>query len=47
MDLSQESGMAIDVIKPILSDNEQYLIFINKIDNTLWSLDLIQAATQP
>ena len=39
-DLSADSGEPIDVIKPILSDNEQYLIFINKRDNSLWSLDL-------
>ncbi len=39
-DLSLESGEWIDVIKPILSDNEQYLVFMNKIDNSLWSLDL-------
>ncbi len=35
-----EFGEIIDVIKPILSENEQYLIFINKRDNILWSLDL-------
>ena len=34
------SEKPIDVIKPILSDNEQYLIFMNKRDNSLWSLDL-------
>ncbi len=38
--LSTLSGESIDVIKPILSDSEQYLIFINKTDNDLWSLDL-------
>ncbi|MFA5888733.1 MAG: hypothetical protein WC857_00665 [Candidatus Paceibacterota bacterium] len=38
--LFTESGEQIDVIKPILSENEQYLIFINKRDNSLWSLDL-------
>lgn len=40
LDLSDESGEVIDVIKPILSDNEQYIIFTNKIDNSLWSLDV-------
>lgn len=35
-----DSNEQIDVIKPILSDSEQYLVFINKIDNSLWSLDL-------
>ncbi len=39
-ELFNESNDQIDVIKPILSENEQYLIFINKIDNSLWSLDL-------
>ena len=38
--LSDGSGMTTDVIKPILSESEQYIIFMNKIDNTLWSLDL-------
>lgn len=39
-DLSEDSKESIDVIKPILSDNGQFLIFINKIDDSLWSLDL-------
>lgn len=38
--LSDESGEAIDVIKPLLSQNEQYVVFINKRDDSLWSLDL-------
>lgn len=38
--LLDDSGKHIDVVKPLLSDNEQYLVFINKIDNSLWSLDL-------
>ncbi len=38
--LPNDAGNQIDLIKPILSENEQYLIFINKIDNSLWSLDL-------
>jgi hypothetical protein len=40
VDLRNEGGETIDVIKPLLSQNEQYLVFINKIDNSLWSLDL-------
>lgn len=40
LDLSSEAGESIDVLKPILSTSEQYLIFMNKRDNTLWSLDL-------
>ncbi len=39
-DLYSESGAPIDVIKPILSPEERYLLFINKIDGSLWSLDL-------
>ena len=39
-DLSKLSGESIDVLKPILSDSDQYLIFLNKIDSSLWSLDL-------
>ncbi len=39
-DLQSEAGVQIDVIKPKISDNGQYLVFINKIDNSLWSLDL-------
>lgn len=38
--LPNDAGEAIDVMKPILSENEQYLVFMNKIDNTIWSLDL-------
>jgi hypothetical protein len=38
--LADDAGEQIDVIKPILSTSEQYLIFTNKIDGTLWSLDL-------
>jgi hypothetical protein len=39
-DLSTLAGQEIDVIKPTISANGQYLVFINKIDNSLWSLDL-------
>ncbi len=38
--LMNESGEAIDAIKPLLSDSEQYFVFINKRDGSLWSLDL-------
>lgn len=40
VDLSAESGEEIDLIKPFISENGQYLIFINKKDESLWSLDL-------
>ncbi len=42
LNLTEETGEGIDVIQPILSENEQYLVFMNKRDNTLWSLDLLQ-----
>ncbi|KND47985.1 MAG: hypothetical protein AB201_00060 [Parcubacteria bacterium C7867-006] len=42
-DLGSNAKEDIDVIKPFLSENEQYLIFMNKKDNTLWSLDLLQS----
>jgi len=38
--LNQESGDFLDVIKPMLSPNERYFVFINKKDGSLWSLDL-------
>lgn len=41
-DLSKASSVDIDVIKPQLSENEQYLVFVNKKDDSLWSLDLTQ-----
>lgn len=41
-DLSKASSIDIDVIKPQLSENEQYLVFVNKKDDSLWSLDLTQ-----
>lgn len=45
VDFQTESGEKIDLIKPTLSDNEQYLVFINKIDNSLWSLDLTKTTS--
>jgi hypothetical protein len=38
--VSELNDQNTDVIKPILSDSEQYLIFVNKVNNSLWSLDL-------
>lgn len=40
--LPESSEGGIDVTKPMLSENEQYLVFTNKKDNTLWSLDLLK-----
>jgi hypothetical protein len=37
---SSDTSEPIDIIKPILSDSEQYLVFVNKRDGSLWSLDL-------
>lgn len=34
------ANVDIDIIKPILSPNEDYLLFVNKKDSTLWSLRL-------
>lgn len=42
LSLYNESGEVIDLTKIALSDNEQYLIFVNRIDDSLWSLDLLQ-----
>ncbi len=39
-DLPVESGQAIDAINLILSSDDEYLTFINKIDLTLWGIDL-------
>ena len=38
--LSIESGQAIDAMNIMLSSDDKYLTFINKIDLTLWGLDL-------
>jgi len=40
-DLSSENGgEPLDVMKPALSDNERYMVFMNKRNGSLWSLDL-------
>ena len=41
-DISEPSGAEIDVIKPILTAKEDYLIFINKKDSALWSLRIAE-----
>lgn len=38
--ISTDGGQAIDVERLTLSQNEQYIVFINRINGTLWSLDL-------
>ncbi len=43
--LRETSGEDIDLISPTMSDNGQYLFFMNKIDNTLWGLNLTTIAT--
>ena len=40
MTTSTETSETIDIVKPILSENEQYLVFVNKRDGSLWSLDV-------
>ena len=40
IDPTVEAGQAIDGIKLSLDDKENYLIFINKKDSSLWSLEL-------
>ncbi len=40
--LASDAGEFIDVENLALSQNEQYLVFKNKIDGALWSLDLIK-----
>lgn len=42
MNIQNESGEVIDVINPYLSPNEDYLVFTNKIDLTLWGLQLVE-----
>lgn len=36
-----DSGKSFDVIKPTLTENDEYLMFINKNDLTLWSYDIL------
>ncbi len=43
VDLKTETGQDIDVIEPLLSQKEDYLIFINKRDKILWSVSLVNA----
>ncbi len=40
VDLLEESGIEIDVINPTLDPRENYLVFMNKKDLTLWAFDL-------
>ena len=39
-DLSAEAGSNIDIYKPLLSSRDNYIIFTNKIDQSLWLLKL-------
>ncbi|MDQ5912418.1 MAG: hypothetical protein QG568_633 [Patescibacteria group bacterium] len=47
MNIQSESGEVIDAINPYLSPNEDYLVFTNKIDLTLWGLQLIEPIKTP
>lgn len=40
MDISEEANSPLDAVSLALSSDEQYLIFTNKTDGTLWSLRL-------
>ena len=40
--ISSDTGNTFDFVHPFLSKNENYLFFQNKIDGTLWSLNLVQ-----
>lgn len=40
-DLLNQNSVIIDIINPSLSENENYLFFMNKNDMSLWSLDLV------
>jgi hypothetical protein len=42
--LSQAAGFSFDAIKLFLTPAEDYLVFTNKNDSMLWSLDLARAA---
>lgn len=42
LNTSTETDNEFDITKPQLSKNEEYFLFINKNDLTLWSLDLIK-----
>ncbi len=42
LNITTESGENVDVIQPQLSENERYLVFINKRDGSLWSFDTQQ-----
>lgn len=38
MDIQRETGNDIDIMNPFLSDDDDYLLFMNKKDLTFWSL---------
>ncbi|MFA6404628.1 MAG: hypothetical protein WCW03_01350 [Candidatus Paceibacterota bacterium] len=40
-DLLNQNSVIIDIINPSLSEDENYLFFMNKNDMSLWSLDLV------
>lgn len=40
MDIQRETGNDIDIMNPFLSDDDDYLLFMNKKDLTFWSLDI-------
>ncbi len=38
--LKEKNGLSVDIINPMLNAKNDYLIFINKNDQSLWGLDL-------
>ena len=42
MNIQNETGEVIDAINPYISPDEDYMVFTNKIDLTLWGLQLVE-----
>ena len=40
LELNSEAAQPLDVVRPFLSPDEKFLIFLNKTDGSLWSLQL-------
>lgn len=46
INIQKEFGVVIDMINPYISPNEDYLIFTNKTDLSLWGLQLVEPIKQ-
>ncbi len=42
LDISDKRGAPIDLVNPILSSDEKFLIFTDKVSSTLWSLQMTE-----